>query len=72
MCHITVVDPCYVFWGDSLCAMWALHGSSVNLLIYILVKSEYVSFPIGNRVWGSRAVYSLGQLVGGQCALGML
>ena len=47
LCHITVVDPCYVLWGVSLCPLWVLHGSSVNLSIYSLVKSEYVSFPIG-------------------------
>ena len=33
--------------GGSLCPLWVLYGSSVNLLIYVLVKSEYVRFPVG-------------------------
>ena len=52
MCHITVVDPCYVFWGVVVCVFFGSCMIAVLADLYTLVKSEYVSFAIGmSALW---------------------
>ena len=42
LCHLAVVECCYIFWGG-----WVVCSVGLACEKYLSVKSEYISFPTG-------------------------